>query len=480
MMYAQSFEDVSIGSFACLAGDAERDAHSISEFDQLWGAVAPGADFDTMGCNSFREMSAPVEDYVVDCVKQTLAKHKVEPMEVDHIVFSMMDATLGLLGEDFVARVLDSIGMVGCIPAVLSYQQCCGSLAALTYGWQLFADEEVQNVLVVSLDFRSEDKDRVRSFALLGDAVTTCMIGRRPDQGFRLLASSVGVDHDGMMGRDSFGSRQKVARASLEKASRAAGVPIADVVRVFPTNLFKPLAQFNAAAAGIEKGKLHFSDTLERYGHCGNSDWMMNLVDYERSVGIGVGEPYLALASAPGFFACSLLVALAPPAPPVAGGALDRGALGGVEIVVDDLSGPEVNAFIAAHIREIEAVMPPESRHTLDIHHLRMPDVTVKTVIEAGEVIGCGAIKRLDADHGEIKSMRVAPSRRRRGLASMLLRHLLIEAKRMGLSRLSLETGSFEFFEPARRLYLSHGFEFCDAFAGYEQDPNSIFMTKAL
>jgi 3-oxoacyl-[acyl-carrier-protein] synthase-3 len=304
------FEDVNIGSFARVVGDAKCEAQSIPGFDELWSSAGSGADFGMMGCRSFRKMSSPVEGYIVDCVKQTLAKHGTGPEEVDCVVFSMMDATLGLLGADFVIRILDPVGMVNCIPVVLSYQQCCSSLAALTYGWQLFADEAVKNVVVVAFDFKADDKDRVWPFALFGDAVTACMISRRPGKGFRLVASSVGVDYDGLMGRDSFASRQKVARATLNKVSCGTGILHTEVTRIFPTNMYKPLMLFNAAAAGIEKSKLHFSDTLQKYGHCGNPDWMMNLIDYDESVGINDGEAYLALALAPGFFACSLLVAL--------------------------------------------------------------------------------------------------------------------------------------------------------------------------
>ncbi|MGH2832193.1 MAG: GNAT family N-acetyltransferase, partial [Solirubrobacteraceae bacterium] len=94
--------------------------------------------------------------------------------------------------------------------------------------------------------------------------------------------------------------------------------------------------------------------------------------------------------------------------------------------------------------------------------------------------VGCGAIKRLDDHHGEIKSMRVAPACRGIGVASMLLTYLIAEAERTGFLRLSLETGASEFFERARRLYHKYGFELCGPFADYTLDPNSVFMTKAL
>jgi putative acetyltransferase len=150
-----------------------------------------------------------------------------------------------------------------------------------------------------------------------------------------------------------------------------------------------------------------------------------------------------------------------------------------MEIIVDDLTGPEIAAFLEEHIEEMKAVtLAPESKHALDLDGLRIPEITFWTMIEDGQIVGCGAIKLLGHDHAEIKSMRVASTHRRRGVASALLRHIIAESRRMEVSRLSLETGSFAHFEAARRLYLKHGFEFCDPFGDYEPDPNSVFMTR--
>jgi putative acetyltransferase len=95
-------------------------------------------------------------------------------------------------------------------------------------------------------------------------------------------------------------------------------------------------------------------------------------------------------------------------------------------------------------------------------------------------VVGCGALKRLDAEHAEVKSMRTLGARKRSGIASMMLEHIITEARRMGFTRLSLETGSAEFFAPARRLYEKFGFSYCEPFADYRPDPLSVFLTRAL
>ena len=151
-----------------------------------------------------------------------------------------------------------------------------------------------------------------------------------------------------------------------------------------------------------------------------------------------------------------------------------------MKIVVDDLSGPEIARFLDEHVQEMRAITPLESKHALDLDGLRRPEITFWSVMDGDDVVGCGAIKRLDAGHAELKSMRTAPARKRTGIASLLLEHIIAEARRMGFSRLSLETGSAEPFLPARKLYEKFGFEYCQPFADYRLDPYSTYMTRAL
>ncbi|XVQ14696.1 GNAT family N-acetyltransferase [Spirillospora sp. CA-255316] len=151
-----------------------------------------------------------------------------------------------------------------------------------------------------------------------------------------------------------------------------------------------------------------------------------------------------------------------------------------MEIVVDDLSGPEIAAFLDEHVREMRSITPLESKHALDLDELRRPEITFWSVLDGRTPVGCGALKRLDAHHAELKAMRTTSARKRSGIASMLLGHIITEAGRMGYSRLSLETGSADFFLPARKLYEKFGFDYCEPFAGYTHDPNSTYMTRAL
>jgi putative acetyltransferase len=151
-----------------------------------------------------------------------------------------------------------------------------------------------------------------------------------------------------------------------------------------------------------------------------------------------------------------------------------------VRIVVDDLTGPQIARFLEEHVTEMLSISPPESKHALDLEALRAPEVTFWSVLDGGTVVGCGALKRLDASHAEVKSMRTAVARKRSGIASLVLGHIIAEARRMGFARLSLETGSADFFAPARKLYEKFGFTYCEPFADYRPDPLSVFLTRAL
>ena len=151
-----------------------------------------------------------------------------------------------------------------------------------------------------------------------------------------------------------------------------------------------------------------------------------------------------------------------------------------LEFRIDDLSSESTRALVARHLRGMRATSPPESVHALDLDELRGPDVTFWSVWVKGEIAGCGALKRLDSDHGELKSMRVADAFLRRGIGRALLEHLLSEARARGLKRVWLETGSTEPFIPAIRLYESAGFVRCGPFNGYVDDPFSVFMTRAI
>ncbi len=151
-----------------------------------------------------------------------------------------------------------------------------------------------------------------------------------------------------------------------------------------------------------------------------------------------------------------------------------------MRIVADDLSGPEIRALLEEHLRSMHALSPPESVHALDVARLRQPGISFWTAWDDDVLVGCGALKELDASHGEIKSMRTREALRRRGAGRAMLGHILGVARARGYERVSLETGSSDAFAPAHQLYASFGFARCAPFGDYALDPHSVFMTLRL
>ena len=151
-----------------------------------------------------------------------------------------------------------------------------------------------------------------------------------------------------------------------------------------------------------------------------------------------------------------------------------------MQIKLDDLSSSQIQTLLQEHLQSALLHSPPESVHALDVEGLRQPDVTFWAAWDNTELLGCGALKELSAQHGEIKSMRTATPHLRKGVARSMLQHIIDEGRRRGYNRLSLETGSMDAFEPARRLYAAFGFTCCGPFADYVEDPYSVFMTREI
>lgn len=151
-----------------------------------------------------------------------------------------------------------------------------------------------------------------------------------------------------------------------------------------------------------------------------------------------------------------------------------------MEIRIDDLRGSAIQALLQEHMDDMHSSSPPESVHALDVDALRHPSITFWSAWEDGELMGCGALKQHSPEHAELKSMRTARTHLRKGVARVMLRHILAAARAKGFQRISLETGTPEPFVAAQMLYASEGFAECGPFANYVLDPYSLFMSKVL
>jgi len=151
-----------------------------------------------------------------------------------------------------------------------------------------------------------------------------------------------------------------------------------------------------------------------------------------------------------------------------------------MRIIQGDFADPRVVDLLGIHLASARSATAPGSAHALDLTQLQSPEIVFWTIWDEQTLLGFGALKRLSADHGEVKSMHTAQATRRRGAGSAMLRHIIQTARERGMSRLSLETGASEYFVPARSLYKSHGFVEGPPFADYVLDPNSVFMSLDL
>ena len=149
-------------------------------------------------------------------------------------------------------------------------------------------------------------------------------------------------------------------------------------------------------------------------------------------------------------------------------------------IVAGGLDDERVVALLRHHFETNVAVTPAGSAHVFDVARLKQPDIRFWSAWEGDRLVGAGALKRMDDSNGEVKSMHTVASARRSGVGAAMVEHIVAQARLAGLRRLWLETGSFEYFAPARALYARHGFRECGPFTGYRADPNSTFMTREI
>ena len=151
-----------------------------------------------------------------------------------------------------------------------------------------------------------------------------------------------------------------------------------------------------------------------------------------------------------------------------------------IKSIEGNFENPEVNELLTKHFIELRAASPEGSAHVLDIPGLKISSIKFWSLWNNEKLLGCGALKFLDKSHGEFKSIRIHDSFRNKGNGIKIVKHLIEEAKKLKIERLSIETGAGKFFEPARKLFKKCNFKPCGPFAHYKDDINSIYLTKLI
>ena len=151
-----------------------------------------------------------------------------------------------------------------------------------------------------------------------------------------------------------------------------------------------------------------------------------------------------------------------------------------IKSIEGNFDHPKVNEHLTKHFIELKNASPEGSAHVLDIPGLKIPSIKFWSLWKNNSLLGCGALKFLEKNHGEFKSIRIHDNFRRMGNGINVVNHLINEAKKLSIKKLSIETGAGEFFKPARKLFKQCGFETCDPFAHYKEDVNSVYLTKSI
>ena len=151
-----------------------------------------------------------------------------------------------------------------------------------------------------------------------------------------------------------------------------------------------------------------------------------------------------------------------------------------IKSIEGNFDHPEVNDLLSKHFIELRKASPKGSAHVLDIPGLKVPSIKFWSLWENNKLMGCGALKFLDKEHGEFKSIRVHDVYRGKGNGIKVIKHLIEEAKKLNIKRISIETGAGKFFEPARKLFQKCNFKPCEPFAHYKKDINSLYLTKLI
>ncbi|SIK04245.1 3-oxoacyl-(acyl carrier protein) synthase III [Mycobacteroides abscessus subsp. bolletii] len=273
----------------------------IAEVTDNWNSRAPGISKELGGVSSVSRLNGELSGIITSCVEGTLRLTGTLPFDCDRLIVASSDTTVASIPPDLGRTLVRQIGLDRCVPMLVSWQQCCSLIAALSTAAEEVRAGAARKILVVGLDFTC-DSNRLHSFGVFGDAVC-CALVSTESEGLVISQGSVCSDPAGWRGEDTFASRQKALTHCLVDVGYDSSESKERIEAIFPTNTFAPLVMFTAAAGGLPRGRMQYAFALDRWGHCGVVDPLLNLTTWEQSsTPDNRDAEYLLLGTAPGFY----------------------------------------------------------------------------------------------------------------------------------------------------------------------------------
>jgi 3-oxoacyl-[acyl-carrier-protein] synthase-3 len=297
---------------ACELGELQREIAALPDAQQRFRAVKLPLNTQLLGCRDFRQSLKSECALVSASIAKTLRQTEQDPAAVDMLIIASADSRC--LGRSLDTKtLLEANGLSRAVPLGTTLQECASLVAAIATAVSYLSNSSLQNILVASVDIVRDDSDRILPTGVLSDAAASCLISRSVRRDFDVIATCSRVDLKGMKGLDDFGSRKRLALEVSERVLQDGNASIDKLRKVFSTNFFQPVAQFNAAALGLRKDQLYFEHSLQT-AHCACADPLVGLSHFQAKNSFRAGEQLLLQSYAPGFLAAALLRSASPSA----------------------------------------------------------------------------------------------------------------------------------------------------------------------
>lgn len=295
------------GAIGVEMGDLRRDVESIDGVQALFHSHKLPMNPALLNYRHFYQSTLDVSECIARAAAQSLAAGGLAGAQIDMLILTSAD--LGFLHADpqFMPALLERAGLVRALPLAVTAQECAGLLCALDMAWRHVQSGLYANVLVVSYDKARSDARRVQPFGIVSDAALACVVSAERPLGLSLRRSAVRADLRGMQGKGDFASRKALIGAVTAEVLGADQLSLSDIGKVFTTNFFKPIANFNASCMGLAAHQLYAEQTPE-LGHCLGADPLLNLAMYLRQHPRQLaGGMHMLQAYAPGLLAAVLV-----------------------------------------------------------------------------------------------------------------------------------------------------------------------------